>query len=93
MVFVNIVNLHISAYMIGGDDMEWKDTCPLDGSWMRDSCTTYHNQKNNGTLSKCQHRDNCANARAIVESDLNESVSISKKVLVDQIPHIFKDQS
>lgn len=79
--------------MVEGGKMNSNNSCPLDGSWMRDSCTTYHNQKNSGNLSNCQHRRNCANARAIVESDLNESVSISKKVLVDQIPHIFKDQS
>ena len=78
--------------MTGGGNMEPKDSCPLDGSWMRDSCTTYQNHKSGGTLANCQHRDGCANARKLVESDLNESVAISKKVLIGQIPHIFEDK-
>lgn len=79
--------------MAGGGEMKTNDSCPLDGSWMRDSCTTYQNQKNSGTLTNCQHRNSCANARKLVESDVNESVAISKRVLVDQIPHIFEDKS
>jgi hypothetical protein len=79
--------------MAGGDKMKKNESCPLDGSWMRDSCTTYHDQKNSGNLSNCQHRRNCAEARSLVESDINQSVTISKKVLIGQIPQIFEDKS
>ena len=78
--------------MVEGGKMNSNNSCPLDGSWMRDSCTTYHNQKNSGTLSKCQYRDNCNSVRAVVESDVNESVSVAKKVLIDRIPGIFEDK-
>lgn len=76
--------------MAGGGKMKTSDSCPLDGSWMRASCTTYQNQKNSGTLANCQHRDRCANARKLVESDINESVAVSKRVLIEHIPQIFE---
>ena len=70
--------------------MKKTNSCPLDGSWMRDYCTTYESQKNEGTLSECQHQNHCNKTRADIESNVNESVAMSKKVLIGRIPDIFK---
>ena len=72
--------------------METNESCPLDGSWLRSHCTTYENQKEKGTLANCQHRASCSHVRTVVESDANESVSTAKKVLIGQIPSIFKKE-
>ena len=72
--------------------METNESCPLDGSWLRSHCTTYENQKEKGTLANCQHRVSCSHVRTVVESDANESVSTAKKVLIGQIPSIFKKE-
>lgn len=68
-----------------------KDSCPLDGSWTRDHCTAYNDRKKHQTLSECGHRDNCTNFRKIIESNLDESVASSKKILLNGIPNIFEN--
>lgn len=70
--------------------MEKKDSCPLDGSWTRDHCATFDVRKKDGTLSECEHRSECANLRKIVESDLDESVASSKKILLNGVPDMFR---
>lgn len=72
-----------------GGYMENSDSCPLDGSWSRDFCADHHTQLENGTLPNCQHRADCIRLRENLESNSNESISISKNILLARIPKIF----
>ena len=70
--------------------MEKSKSCPMDGSWLQNSCTIYMDHKESVTLAGCEYRSGCRAAREDVELNANESVAIVKKVLVEGIPNIFK---
>lgn len=69
--------------------MKKSDFCPLDGSWSQGFCVDHHTRLQDGTLPNCQHRDQCIHLREKLESNSNESVAVSKEILVTRIPKIF----
>ena len=74
-----------------GRHMKKSDSCPLDGSWSQDFCVDHHTRLQDGTLPNCQHRADCIHLRDKLESNSNESMAVSKEILVTRIPKIFTE--
>ena len=70
--------------------MNKKNSCPLDGSWAREHCSTYSKNIKNDSISACAHKSECAELRKILESDLDSSITTTKKILHKGVPKIFE---
>ena len=54
--------------------MNKKDSCPLDGSWAQEHCSTHSKNIKNGSISACTHKSECTKLRKALESDLDSSI-------------------
>ena len=69
--------------------MSKKNSCPLDGSWAQEHCSSHSENIKNDSISACTHKSKCEELRKILESDLDSSITTTKKILHKGIPKIF----
>ncbi|MFZ4379126.1 MAG: hypothetical protein ACOYN1_05170 [Polynucleobacter sp.] len=69
--------------------MNKKNSCPLDGSWAQEHCSSHSENIQNDSISACTHKSKCEELRKILESDLDSSITTTKKILHKGIPKIF----
>ena len=69
--------------------MNKKNSCPLNGIWAQEYCTSYSENIKNKSLPACVHKSRCAELRKTLESDLDSSITKTKKILHKGIPKIF----
>jgi hypothetical protein len=73
-----------------GIEMNKKNSSPLDGSWAQEHCSTHSKNIKNGSISACTHKSECAKLRKVLESDLDSSITTTKKILHKGVPKIFE---
>jgi hypothetical protein len=69
--------------------MKKKNSCPLDGSWAQEHCSSYKENIKNDSISACTHKSECAELRKSLESNLDSSITTTKKILHKGVPKIF----
>ena len=63
---------------------------PLDGSWARDFCRIYNEQRVEGADFHCAHAEECSCLRKLLDTNPNLSIATAKKIIIQGLPNALK---
>jgi hypothetical protein len=72
-----------------GQKMNKRLLCSIYGSWCQRYCKYNSYLDNDPKVLACNFRNKCTQLKSTLESDVNVSADMTKRVLIDGIPTLF----